>query len=349
MSLIFSKSRIAAHNSARVEEQYKYVQSVRRQAEVNENRFLADGLVTNSGRIPADVWRGMDQVAIDVFRQPNLTFMEDMMALADSVSIGKIVMEYRKASDAGNVVVSLSGQTPLVTDKTEYDYGGTVIPMISTGFNREWREMEGMRSEGFDGLIDDARNSTRNLLSGVADLFYNGRENVRFKGYTAFGVKNNPATALIDLGAGGLNIDLTSAAITGEQAFNAFKSMRDRLRINNAVLGSITFYVSRTILSNLERPWAANNSSNVSILDWIRKLEGVAAVKEDASLTGNELILGVVDRNYIKPKVGLAVATFQRPRTAFNDNYDFMTACAVGLEIRSDYTGKSAWAYARVA
>ncbi len=146
MSLIFKKSMIAAHNQARVDEQYKYVENMRKQAALVEDSFQRNRLVTNSGRIPADVWRGMDEVAIDVFRQPNLTFMEDMMAIADSVSIGKIVMEYRKASDAGNVTVSLSGQTPLVTDKTEYDYGGTVIPMISTGFNREWREMECMRS-----------------------------------------------------------------------------------------------------------------------------------------------------------------------------------------------------------
>jgi len=170
-----------------------------------------------------------------------------------------------------------------------------------------------------------------------------------YKGRTGYGVKNNPNTALVDLGDGGLNIDFTSGSATGEAISTAFKSLRDRLRITNAVNGMVTFYFSRAALSNFERPWSVDNSSNIKILDWLRGLEGVAAIKEDASLTGNEVVFGVVSTEYIRPLVGMATGTYQVPRTMFNSNYDFVTANAVGLEIRADYTGKSGWGYARVA
>lgn len=346
MSFIFSKAVMAANsaNAKQMQNQWAMLNNQRKAFNMQED-VLAQQFSVNSGRVPADVWRDMDATTSQLMRQPNLTLLNDLLPLAKSLDIGKIFAEYRIAGDSGNTKSSISGDTDILVDKTPYTYDGNIIPVHTVGWSRDFREVAGMRSEGFDGLIDDSANSTRNLQNKMADYVYNGDANVVFNGKQGYGVKNHPNTLPVDLGAGGLNINLGSST-DGVAIRRAFQSIRDSLRITNAVMGQITFYVSRTILSNLEQAWNSSNASNVTVLEMVRKLEGVAAIKEDASLTGNQVIALCLDSMYIRPLVGMATGTYAVPRQMFNSKYSFYAANAVGLEIRKDATGKSAVAYA---
>jgi hypothetical protein len=346
MSFIFSKAVMAANsaNAAQMTAQWKQLHNQRQAFNMQEDHIAAM-FKTNSGSIPRDVWRDMDTQTSMLMRQPNLTLLTDLMPLAKSLNIGKIFAEYRIAGDAGNTKSSISGDTDILNDKTPYTYDGNIIPVHTVGWSRDFREVEGMRSEGFDGLIDDSANSTRNLQNKLADYIYNGDADVVFNGKQGFGVKNHPNTLPISLGGGGLNINFATST-DGVAIRKGLQSIRDSLRITNAVMGQVTFYVSRAILSNLEQAWNSANGSNVTVLEMVRKLEGVADVKEDASLTGNQVIALVLDSMYIRPLVGMATGTYAVPRTMFNSKFSFYAANAVGLEIRKDATGKSAVAYA---
>lgn len=357
MSWIFSKSQMAANslNSTNLQKQYAMLKAARAAHDTQE-QLLANsiagvggyqslGFAANSGRIPADVWRSMDARTAELLRQPNLTLLTDLLPLAKSLSIGKIYEEYRIGSNAGNARSSVSGEVQILNDKTAYTYDGNVIPVHADGWSRDFREVAGMQSEGFDGLMDDQANCVRTLQDKLADYMYNGDASVVFNAKQGYGVKNHPNTLQVSLGAGGLNINLATSN-DGVAIRNAFKAIRDSLRITNAVNGQVTFYVSRAILSNLEQAWNSANASNVTVLDMVRRLEGVAAVKEDASLTGNQAICVCLEDRFIRPLVGMAVGTYAIPRVMFNDPHRFYAACAVGLEIRKDSTGKAAVAYA---
>jgi hypothetical protein len=346
MSWIFSKTQMAVNNgnAKNMTEQYNMLKTFRRAHNNQEERFAAE-LQVNAGRIPADVWRDMDARTAQLMRQPNLTLLTDLLPLAKSLSIGKIFAEYRIASDSGNVTTSISGEADILNDKTAYTYDGNIVPVHTVGWSRDFREVAGMQSEGFDGLIDDAASSIRSLQTRMSNYVYNGDANVVFNGRQGFGVRNHPNTLQISLGGGGLNINL-STSTDGVAIRRAFQSIRDSLRITNAVDGGISFYVSRAILSNLEQAWNSANGSNVTVLEMIRRLEGVVAVKEDASLTGNQVIALCLEDQYIRPLVGMATGTYAIPRQMFNDKHRFYAANAVGLEIRRDAEGKSAVAYA---
>lgn len=345
MSWIFKKDLATnAANQKHMNEQFNMLKNLRRAHNNQEERFEQEFQI-NSGRIPADVWRDMDAQTAVLMRQPNLTLLTDLLPLAKSLSIGKIYAEYRIASDAGNAVSSVSGEVDILNDKTAYTYDGNVIPVHTVGWSRDFREVAGMQSEGFDGLLDDAASSTRNLQNKLANYMYNGDASVVFNGRQGFGVKNHPNTLQISLGGGGLNINLATST-DGVAIRRAFQSIRDGLRITNAVLGQISFYVSREVLTNLEQAWNSANGSNVTVLEMVRRLEGVAAIKEDASLTGNQVIALCLDSTYIRPLVGMATGTYAVPRTMFNSKHSFYAANAVGLEIRKDATGKAAVAYA---
>lgn len=296
--------------------------------------------------IPQDVYREFESQTKQLMRAPNLTLLNDLLPLAKGLPVGKVEHIYRQASDSGVVVTDLEGTSPVELDKADYDYDSTIKVVHKTGFGRSWMEMEGQRSEGFDGLVDDQANSVRLMQETIADHIYNGVD-VTFKGTSADGIKDSSKTVSVDLDAGGLNIDFTSSSATASDIRAAWISLVDALRITNNVTQDITFYVSREIMSNFQRYFSTSDVGFGTILQSLLNLNGVAAIKEDAQLSGNEVVGLVLDAQFIRPLVGMAVTTVPLVRSNPFDNYNFITWSNVGLEIKTDYDGRSGVLYAR--
>ena len=316
---------------------------------VEANRATSGYVGNAAAIIPQDVYREFESQTKQLLRAPNLTLMNDLLPLAKGLPVGKVEHIYRRVSDSGIVVTDLEGATPVELDKAKYDYKSSIKVIHKTGFGRSWMEMEGQRSEGFDGLIDDQANAVRLMQETIAGHIYNGAD-VSFKGVSAYGIKNAGATLVADvqLGASGLNIDFTSTSATADAIRAAWILMVDALRITNNVGQDITFYVSRQIMSNFQRYFSTSDVGFGTILDALKKLVGVADIKEDAQLAGNEVIGLVLDAQYIRPLVGMAVSTVPLVRGNPFDNYNFITWCNVGLEIKTDFANRTGVLYARV-
>lgn len=296
--------------------------------------------------IPQDVYREFDSITKRLMRNDEGdVLLNDLMPLARSINIGKIEYQFRRSSDSGNAKTTLSGQTPVLMDKAQYSYDKAIIPVHQDGFGREWRELEGQRSEGFDGLIDDQENSVRTTRRQMVDYILDG-SGVTFNGTTWNGLRNDSRVASIDLGAGGLNIDLTSASVSAADIRAAFIAMRDTLRITNNAMGGVTFYVSREIKSNLERYYADGDAGFGTLEKALLQLNGIVAIKETAKLSGNEVLLMVLSNEFIRPLVGMGVNTMAIPRTTPFDAYNFITWGAMGLQVVTDYDGRTGVAYA---
>lgn len=296
--------------------------------------------------IPQDVYREFESQTKQLMRAPNLTLLNDLLPLAKGLPVGKVEHIYRQVSDSGVVVTDLEGTSPVELDKADYTYDSTIKVVHKTGFGRSWMEMEGQRSEGFDGLVDDQANSVRLMQETIADHIYNGVD-VAFKGTSADGIKDSSKTVSVDLDASGLNIDFTSSSATASDIRAAWISLVDALRITNNVTQDITFYVSREIMSNFQRYFSTSDIGFGTILQSLLNLNGVAAIKEDAQLSGNEVVGLVLDAQFIRPLVGMAVTTVPLVRSNPFDNYNFITWSNVGLEIKTDYDGRSGVLYAR--
>ena len=114
--------------------------------------------ITNAGRTPADAYREFDSTTkIEVNQMGEFATLTRLMQVSRPVSIGKTKFEYRKNSGMENGQTSLSGQTAIILDQTDYGYAGVPIPIHDKSFGRIWRDYEAMRAEGFDALVDDAR------------------------------------------------------------------------------------------------------------------------------------------------------------------------------------------------
>lgn len=353
--MIFKKSLLVnamGAINANAQKQWEDVEFARNAANAQELQFAANGqLRVNEGIVPQDVYQEFDAITVERMRSDDGdTFLNDLMGLSNSVNIGKLVNKFRRSSDAGNSKTSMSGQTGTRFDQVEYTYDGSIIPIHDNGFFRGWREWAAMKSEGFDALFDDQRESVATLRRHLADNFLDGHRDdsgniIVVDGLSWGGMRNDSRVAQVDLGAGGINFDFTSTAATYSQIEAAFKQVRNVLWIDNKCEQDATYYVSREIASNFERNSSESYDSQ-KILNRLAQLMGVASIKTSSKLTGNQLMAFPLDRNKIRPNVGMGMNTVALPRPVYNSNYEFVNWAAIGFEIRTDYFSNTCVLYA---
>jgi hypothetical protein len=341
-------------NSRAGAEQWNEVLRARQAANQQERMFASLGqMQVNAGLIPQDVYQEFDNVTVERMRSDDGdTFLNDLLPLTRSVSIGKLVHKFRQASDAGIAKTSMTGQIGVLMDQVEFTYDGSIIPIHDTGFSRNWREWNAQGSEGFDALIDDQRESVASLRAHIADQFLDGHVDgdgnaIVVDGLSWGGIRGDSRVAQIQLGAAGVNFDFTDTAQTGAAVRAAFIQVRDVLYITNNCGMDATYYVSREVMSNFERRLSDTYDSK-SILQELEGMQGVATIKSSSKLSGNQLMAFPLDTNKIRPVSGMGINTVAMPRPVYNSNYEFAVWGAIGFEVRTDFAGNTCASYASV-
>lgn len=323
------------------------VTNARRFADSEEARVMQ---VNEAAVLPRDAWLEMDAITKELMRgDGGSTFMEDLLPLAKPVNIGKMATMYRAASDAGTVVRSISGQVGTPTDKTDYKYATTPIPIFSSSYHRNFREWEAMRSEGFDPLFDDQRNVLFNLRKNMADYVLNGDPTINIEGNPGQGIFTNPASKSINLGSavGGANIDLTTATPQAIIDFinGPFAAMLDA----NFITDDVNIYVSAEIMRNLEKPLSSTEGyKGGSVREFLEGNSRIGRINRTFELVGNQFFWFIPRSDYIRPVIGHAVSTVAIPRHHPRANYVFDVWSAMGLEIKADFNGRSGVGYSVV-
>jgi hypothetical protein len=352
--MIFQEAIIG--NSRAGKEQWQEVVRARDGYMFNEEAHAdvlrRSGMVGNEGLIPQDVYQEFDNVTVQRFRSDDGdTILNDLLPLSRSVSIGKLTHKFRRASDAGKVQTSMTGQIGVKMDQTEFDYDGSIVPIHDTGFGRNWREWNAQSSEGFDALIDDQRECVASIRRHVIDQFLDGHRDAKgqlitIDGISWAGMRNDNRVAQANIGASGINFDFTDTTKTYAEIEAAFKLVRDILWITNKCEKEATYYISREMASNFERNSSESYSSE-KITNRLAQLNGVASIKISSKLSGNEFMAVPLSDNLVRPIVGMAVNTVAMPRPVYNSNYEFAVWGAIGFEVRSDYFGNKCALFAQ--
>lgn len=351
--MLFTKNYV--NNSRVAGVQLRERDALRNAANANEKQFEfqlnAMNLSVNEGLVPRDVYQEFDRQTVERMRSDDGdTFLNDLLPMSQAINVGRLTVQYRRASDAGTVQTSMSGQQGIKMDQVQYNYDGTIIPVHDSGFFRNWRELSAQRAEGFDALIDDQRESVAAVRNHLANTFMDGHTDADgnflvVDGLSWQGIRNDSRVEMVDLGAGGLNFDFTDNTKTGEEIKAAFISVRDTLRITNNCAKMVTYYLSREIVSNWERKFSAQYDSK-TILQELTDLAGVAGFKETNKLTGNQLMGFPLDRDVIRPVVGMGMSTMALPRPMYNSDHQFVTAVVAGWLVREDFFSKTCVLYA---
>ena len=308
----------------------------------NDIEFARSEFAINAARSPAEAFREFDRTSkIEMVPAGEFATLTRLMQQSRSVSIGHEVFEYRKASDAGRGQTSMSGQIGVKLDHVDYSYAGTVIPVHDIGFGRRWREVEGMRADGFDAMVDDSRESERELMRTIDNYLWYGNEDISFKGNSWLGMKADPTVVQSTL-----TVDLSSDSSNSDDIRAEVRKQRDVLYITNNCTNPLKLGVSREIMSRWEDQVDTNSGNMWTILDYIKRLRGIEEVYEDSRLVGNEIALYWLDADQgFHPVTGMGISTYQIPRMLPNDNFNFVKWAAVGFLARTDHANRKCALY----
>lgn len=351
--MIFSKGMAKGNhaNLLAMNSQYQDLNANRDDARyaLPQNLFNADFaanaskvLGVNMGRRPTDLYRAFDDQVVAQFRlDEGDNILNRLMPLSRSLPIGRTVLENARVSDAGTFAQSMSGEEGSIYDKVDYDFDGTIVPISQNGFKRSFRESEQLALEGFDDLMNQQREGVRTHRQGVIGSFMNGHRDkngqlIVEKGLSWEGVRADSRVDQVDLGAGGLNVDFSSQAITGEEFREAFISLTQRRYIDNKVTVAATYFVSNEIYFNMQRKYS-NQYQSGNILENLLGLPGVAGIEPTSVLTGNQVLSMPLQSTYIQPLVGMGVSTIAVPRNKWNSPLAFEVVSAIGWKVNTDF------------
>jgi len=318
----------------------------------NRADMTADMLACNAvGGFTRDFWAEIDRQVLQLRDQEiGMEIVNDLIGVQTVLPVGKTAKLYNVIGDiADDVSVSIDGQAPFSFDHTDYGTDGDPIPVFTAGYGVNWRHAAGLNSVGIDLVLDSQMAKMRKFNQKRVNYYLNGDSHIQVQSYPAQGIKNHRNTQKINLGsgAGGANIDLTTANMTELFAFfgkGAFGTMAR----NNKVVQYDVMWVSPEVWANLAQPYVVNGVVSGNVLNAVLPFAPVKEIRMTYALTGNEFIAYVRRRDVISPLVGMAVGVVPLPRPLPNVNYNFQIMSAEGLQITADDQGLSGVVYGAV-
>lgn len=283
------------------------------------------------------LYKAYDQTVLKEF-EPNteFTLLNDLMPLSRSVRLEESVYEYARTGGRGWAHTSMSGQIGAALDAKSYAFDGTMVPIHDSGFKFNWRDPVFNKGSALSSLADAQSGSVDDVRRQYVDYIWEGFRDaagnyIKFDDKTWKGLRHDERVAQVTL-----TIDFSTS--TDPKAMRAAAiALRDVLKLQNLQYGQQTWYVSSEIMSNWEQYFDVNSLRTV--LEEISKLSGISAIKEDAELTGNEIVIVPLQAGVIAPIVGQAFGTVADPRQFYNSDYVWRTWGAAGLMVKQDING----------
>ncbi|ERK06054.1 hypothetical protein L580_2738 [Serratia fonticola AU-P3(3)] len=283
------------------------------------------------------LYKAYDQTVLAEF-EPNteFTLLNDLMPLSRSVRLEESVYEYARTGGRGWAHTSMSGQIGAALDAKSYTFDGTMVPIHDSGFKFEWRDPVFNKGSALASLSDAQTGSLKDVRRQYVDYIWEGFRDaagnfVKFDDKTWKGLRHDERVAQVTL-----TFDFSTSDDPKAIRANAIK-LRDVLKLQNLQYGEQTWYVSSEIMSNWEQYFDVNSLRTT--LEEIKKLSGIKDIKEDAELTGNEILIVPLGAGVIAPIVGQAFGTVADPRLFYNSDYVWRTWGAAGLMVKQDING----------
>lgn len=291
------------------------------------------------------LYRSYDQTVLAEFK-PNteFTLLNDLMPLSRSVRLEESVYEYARTGGRGWAHTSMSGQIGAALDAKSYTFDGTMVPIHDSGFKFNWRDPVFNKGSALSSLADAQAGSVDDVRRQYVDYIWNGFRDaagnfIKFDDYTWKGLQADERVAHVTL-------TVNFATSTDPEAMRkAAIALRDVLKLQNYQYGQQTWYVSAEVMSNLEQYYDTTNKTR-TVLEELLKLSGISAIKEDAKLTGNQILIVPLAAGVIAPIVGQAFGTVADPRQFYNSDYVWRTWGAAGLMVKQDINGHFSVIYA---
>lgn len=300
---------------------------------------LACNAVAGLGR---DFWAEVDRQVIQLRNQEiGMEIVTDLMTVQTVLPVGKTAKLYNVVGDiAEDVSVTLDGQAPYSFDHTEYGSDGDPIPVFSAGYGVNWRHAAGLNTVGIDLVLDSQAAKLRKFNKRIVSYMLDGDSRIQVDNYPAQGLRNHRNTIKINLGAGagGANIDLTTADAVAMIAFFGKGAFGTAARTNKVAAYDV-LWVSQEIWANLAQPYVVNGQITGNVLNAIKAFVPARDIRPTFALTGNQFLGYVRAQDVVTPLVGMTTGVTALPRPLPNTNYNYQILAALGIQVKKDAEG----------
>ncbi|NDJ59443.1 hypothetical protein GWD52_21150 [Enterobacteriaceae bacterium 4M9] len=307
------------------------------------------------GGLTHEFWVEIDRQIIQMRDQEEgMEIINDLASVQTILPIGKTVKAYQMIGDiADDVAISIDGQAPYSFDHSEYDSDGDPVPVFTAGFGVNWRHAAGLNTVGIDAALDAQSAKMSKFHRARVGYYLNGNDRISVDGKKGQGFRNHRNTVKINLGtgAGGANIDLTTATPAQLLAFFGSTGAFGIAARANKVAAYDVLWISSEIWANMSKPYLVDINAGTNALlsgtvaDAISKFIPAKSIRSTFALKGNEFFGYQRRKDVISPLVGMAVGTIPLPRNMPQSNYIFQIMSAEGLQIKRDGDGLSGVIY----
>lgn len=347
--LLASNPRLAVHMKE-LNSQRKIWEASNSQMVANyKSAMTPEMLAANATGFGVDFWREIDRDLVESrLDTTGMEIVDDLLAVQTVLDIGKTAKLYRTGGDiADDVSVSIDGQAPYTFDHTEGSTDGDPVPVFTAGYGVNWRLARGLSSVGIDLVLESQRAKQDKYNKAVVNYALNGDDHINVAGYQAQGLKNHRNTKKVDLGAGGANIDLTTATAVELIDFFTKGSFGTTAR-NNGVDAYDVLWVSYDIWANMAQAYVVNGAVVGTVLSQVVPFAPVREVRPTFALSGNEYLAYQRRRNVVTPLVGMATGVIALPRPLPQHNFNFQIMGAMGIQVKADEAGRGGVQYGAV-
>lgn len=322
--------------------------------QANRAHMTPDMIQVNSALVAnQEFWQEIDRQTVQMRDQETgMEIVNDLLRVQTILDVGKTVKLYRVEGDiADDVAVSIDGQAPYSFDHTDSVRDGDPIPVFTAGYGVNWRHAAGQRTVGVDLVLDSRRAKLRKFFKEVVGYMLSGSDKINVDGKAGQGLKNHRNTVKINLGsgAGGVNVNLTTASQTDIAAFFTSGAFGSAAR-TNFVDAYDVLWVSPQIMANLMKPATVTIGGSTllsggTVLNTIQAFVPAREIRQSFALSGNEFIAYQRRQDVVSPLVGMALGDVPLPRPLPNSNWNFQLMSAMGLQVMRDGESRSGVIY----
>lgn len=293
-----------------------------------------------------EFWQEVDRMVVTSREETiGMEILDDLMTIQTTLPIGKTVKSYNIGGNiAEDVSVSIDGQAPHSFDHTDYDSDGDPVPVFLAGFGVNWRHAAGLSSVGLDLVLDSQRAKMKVYNENLVSYLLDGKSTITVDGKQGQGVRTHRNTKKVNLGASGVNIDLTTA--DQDQLITFFTTGAfATTATENYVTAYDVVWLSPQVMGNLSKPY--NNGAVIqgTVKDEILRRSRIKEFRESFALMGNEFMGYERKQSSLTPLVGMNTGITPLPRPLPNTNYNFQILGAMGMQVKKDNAGRSGVIY----
>lgn len=283
-------------------------------------------------------WTLLDEIVVKA-AQSRLRAVSDIRGRGLQFTIpngmAKTVLSTQTQSDFGPATISMSGLAKSMGDRPVYGLGNLPLPIIHKDFQFDAREIATAREGNAPLDLSAAELAARRVAEGVEQLTLGVSPTYSYGQGAIYGMTNFPQRLTMNLAS-----PLASSWIP-RYLVNNVLGMRTMAQQHHHY-GPYILYTSLAWDAYLDNDLNAldANSSNITLRDRLRRIEGIDDVVTLDYLNGYDAVLVQMTTDVTRMVVGMDITTLQW-ETEGGMQLNFKVMCIIVPQFRADFKGNT--------